>query len=328
MNPRVSVLIPTCANAVRTPLLWRALDSLLRGQDGLVLPIVAVNGSSFVPEVLDELRRRRDIRCLYVEQAGTTRARLAAREVVDTEFFGMLDDDDEYLPGGIKTQIGPFAVDPSIDVVVTNGLRRENGRDVLHFPAFSTFARNPLNSLMEWSWLNSGGALCRSDTVPPTYLEAPRSMELTYMALKMTLSRKLHFLDAPTYRWYVDGPEHLSKSKYYVEGAPEGICRMMDLNPPLRVKRRLARKYAASLHFLSDWERIDGNYRAAWRYHLKSLSSIYGIKYLPYTRHLLRLRAKTTAEFRAAQRSRGKGMVEAAGIEPASASPSQSGLHT
>src|SRR5258706_6704448 len=210
MSPRVSVIIPTCANAVRAPLLQGGLDSLLRGQDGLVLPIVAVNGSSYIPEVFDELRRRRDIRCIYVGQAGTTGARLAARGVVDTEFFGMLDDDDEYLPGGIKVQIGPFAGDPSIDVVVTNGYRRENGRDVLNFPAFWTFARNPLNSLMEWPWLNSGGVLCRSETVSPSYLEVPRSMELTYMALKMALTRKLHFLDAPTYRWYRDGPEHLS----------------------------------------------------------------------------------------------------------------------
>jgi len=97
-------------------------------------------------------------------------------------------------------------------------------------------------------------------------------------------------------------PEHLSRSKSYLEGAPEGIGRMMALNPPMRIKRRLAQKYAASLHFLSDWERADGNYRAAWRYHLKSLSSVYGVKYLPYTRRLVRLRAKPAAEFSAAER--------------------------
>jgi glycosyltransferase involved in cell wall biosynthesis len=299
MSPRVSVIIPTCANAVRAPLLQRALDSLLEDQDGLVLPVVAVNGSSYVPEVLDELRRRRDIRCLYLGQAGTTGARLAARRTVDTEFFGMLDDDDQVLPGGIKIQVGPLAADPSIDVVITNGYRRENGRDVLNFPAFPTFARDPLNSLLEWPWLNSGGILCRSETVSPDYLDVPRSIELTYMALKLALTRKLHFLDAPTYRWYRDGPEHLSRSKHYMEGAPEGIDRMLGLNPPLRIRRRLAQKYAASLHFLSDWERSDGNYRAAWRYHLKSLSSIYGVKYLPYTRRLLRVRAKSAAELHA-----------------------------
>src|SRR5262245_57512802 len=102
MNPVASIIIPTCANAARAPLLRRAIHSLLSNHDGLVLPVVAVNGSSYVPEVLDELRRRRDIRLLYLAQAGTTGARLAARKVIDTQFFGMLDDDDEYLPGGIE----------------------------------------------------------------------------------------------------------------------------------------------------------------------------------------------------------------------------------
>jgi hypothetical protein len=265
----------------------------LSNQDGLVLPVVAVNGSSYLPEVLDELRRRRDIRCLYLEQAGTTGARLAARRVVDTEFFGMLDDDDEYLPGGANVQVRPMLRDSTVDAVVTNGYRRENGEDALHFSAFSTFHRDPLNSLMDWPWLNSGGLLCRSETVSSSYLETPRSMELTYMAMKLALTKKLHFVDIPTYRWHRDAPEQLSRSKYYMEGAPYAIGSMMALDPPARIKRRLARKYAASLHSLSDWERTDGNYRAAWQYHLRSLLSLYGIKYLPYTRHLVRFSRRT-----------------------------------
>lgn len=289
MNPLVSVIIPTCANASRAPFLRRAIHSLLNEQHGLAVPVVAVNGSTYVPEVLDELKRRRDIRCLYIEQAGTTNARLAARKVIDTEFFGMLDDDDEYLPGGVRIQLEPMLRDPDVDAVVTNGYRRENGVDALHFPEFSTFHRDPLKSLMEWAWLTSGGLLCRCLTVPPRYLEVPRSMELTYMAMKLALTRRLRFVDAPTYRWHRDGPEPLSRSKYYMEGAPSGIGRMMGLDPPGRIKRHLAEKYAAALHALSDWEREEGNYRAAWQYHLRSLLSVHGIKYLPYTRHLLRL---------------------------------------
>lgn len=288
MNPLVSVIVPTCAELSRASLLWRAIGSLLNNQDGLVLPVVAVNGARYLPEVLDELRRRRDIRCIYLEEAGTMSARLAARRVIDTEFFGMLDDDDEYLPGAAKVQTGPLLADPSIDAVVTNGYRRENGRDVLNFPGFSTFQRNPLSSLMEWPWLNSGGLLCRSETVSSSYLEVPRSMELTYMAMKLALSRKLRFLDTPTYRWCRDTPEPQSRSKRYMKGAPEAISRMMALNPPTHIRRRLARKRAASLHFLSDWEKTEGNYHAAWRYHLRSLLSLHGFKYLSYTRHLVR----------------------------------------
>lgn len=289
MPPKISVIIPTCADATRASLLWRAMGSLLSDQDGLVLPVVVVNGTRYLPEALNALRRRRDIRCIYREEAGTTGARLAGRRAIDTEFFGMLDDDDEYLPGAAKIQISPLLEDPSIDVVVTNGYRRENGRDAVHFPEFSKFQLNPLRSLMDWPWLNSGGLLCRSETVSSSYLEVPRSMELTYMAMKLALSRKLRFVDTPTYRWHRDTPELQSSSKRYMEGAPEAIGRMLALNPPAEIGRLLQRKRAASLHFLSDWERTDGNYDAAWRYHLRSLLSRSGIKYFPYTRHLVRL---------------------------------------
>jgi glycosyltransferase involved in cell wall biosynthesis len=300
MSALVSIIIPTSANASRAPYLRRAIRSLVNDLRGLTLPVVAVNGSSYVPEFLDELKRRRDIRCIYLEEAGTIGARLAARKVVDTEFFGLLDDDDEYLPGGVDVQLRPMMEDPSVDAVVTNGFRCEKGEDELHFPAFATFQHDPLKSLMDWPWLNSGGLLCRSGTVSSSYLEVPRSMELTYMALKLALSRKLRFVDVPTYRWHRDAPEQLSRSKYYMEGAPEGIGRMMALDPPAGIRRRLARKYAASLHSLSDWERSDGNYNAAWRYHLRSLCSLYGIRYLPYTRHLVGFAGR--AEARASAR--------------------------
>ena len=289
MRPIVSIFIPTCANASRAPFLYRALSSLLSGQDGLVLPLVAVNGPSYMPEVLDELRSRRDIRCLHIERAGTTGARLAAREAVDTEFFGILDDDDEYLPGGILTQVQPMLMNPAIDAVITNGYRCENGEDSIHFPAFSAFHRNPLSSLMKSSWLNSGSILCRTESVPPSYLDLPDSMELTYMALKLALTKRLHFINEPTYRWHRDAPEQLSRTKRYMQGAPDGIRRMIALNPPARIQRRLARKYAASLHSLSDWERTDGNYVAAWMYHMKSLLAPSGSRYLTYSRHLMRL---------------------------------------
>ncbi|HET9251116.1 MAG TPA: glycosyltransferase family 2 protein [Candidatus Eisenbacteria bacterium] len=293
MKPIASIIIPTTANASRAPFLRRAIRSLLSGQGGLVLPLVVVNGSSYLPEFLDELRRWPDIRCLYIERAGTTGARLAARRVVDTEFFGMLDDDDEYLTGGIGSQVRPMLTDPSVDAVVANGYRCENGEDSLHYPAFSTFCRDPLSSLMEYAWLNPGSILCRTDRVPPSYLELPRSMELTYMAMKLALTRKLHFIDEPTYRWHRDVPEQLSRTKHYLEGAPDGIRRMMALNPPAHIKRSLAQKYAASLHFLSDWERADGDYRAAWRYHVKSILSPYGARYLTYSMHLVRFAPRT-----------------------------------
>jgi glycosyltransferase involved in cell wall biosynthesis len=282
-------VIPTTASTQRFPLLTRALLSLLN-QDEIVVPIVVINGSTYVPEVVESLKRRRDVRCVHLDEGGPTGARLKGRMAVDTEFFGMLDDDDEYLPGAVKIRLGALLRDQSIDVVVTNGYRRENGQDVIDFPEFSTVNSDPVGRLMDFAWLRSCGGLYRSESVSASYLDVPRSMELTYMAMRLALSKRLHFLDVPTYRWYRNSPESLSKTKFYMQGEPEAIRQMQALGPPARIERRLASKYAASLHYLSDLEMVDGNYLAAWRYHLRCLLSRYGIRYLAYTRHLFKAR--------------------------------------
>ena len=173
MKRLVSIIIPTTASAQRSPLLSRALLSLLNDQDEMVIPIVVVNGSRYVPEVLESLRRRRDIRFVHLDEGSATGARLAGREVVDTEFFGMLDDDDEYLPGAVKTRLGPLLRDESIDVVVTNGYRRDNDQDVVAFREFSTFGTDPLGHLMDYPWLNSAGGLYRTKSVGLSYFEVP-----------------------------------------------------------------------------------------------------------------------------------------------------------
>jgi len=288
MKPLVSVIIPTSAGSPRVALLWRALDSLLNNQNGLVLPIVVVNGSRYISEAVESLKRRRDIRYLYLDASGPTVARLAGRKTVDTEFFGMLDDDDEYLPAAVEIRLGPLLRDASIDVVVTNGYRQANGHEVIDFPEFSTIERDPQGRLMDFAWLRSCGGLYRTETVSAKYLDVPGSMELTYMALHLTLSRQVLTCNVPTYRWYDDSPGSLSRTQHYMQGAPQAIRQMIALNPPGGIKRRLRQKYAASLHYLSELERASGNYRAAWHHHLKCLGSTYGITYLPYTRHLVR----------------------------------------
>ncbi len=122
-------------------------------------------------------------------------------------------------------------------------------------------------------------------------------MELTYIALKLALSRTLLFLDIPTYRWHRGTPESLSETTDYKMGESEALREMLALSLPSHIRRRLEKKYSASLHSRSDFERRNGRHLAAWRYHLMSLRSRYGIAYLAYTRHLLRVaRAKDTPQ--------------------------------
>jgi glycosyltransferase involved in cell wall biosynthesis len=287
MKPLVSIIIPTAATARRAPLLLRALSSILNNQDETIVPIIVANGSKYAPEVFDSLNRRPDVRFLYLEEGSATRARLAGRKIVDTEYFGILDDDDEYLPGAVRTRLSPLRKDSSIEVVVTNGYQHENNHDAILFPAFSTFGADPLGRLMDYPWLKSGGGvLFRTASVSTSYFEVPQYLEMTYMALKLALNRKLAFVDIPTYRVYFNSPESLSATDDYLRSEPDAIRQCLALNPPTRIKRRLTQKYISSLHHISDFERAKGNYAAAWRYHVRSLLSPYGICHLSYTRHL------------------------------------------
>src|SRR5690242_6277552 len=139
MKDAISVVIPTTASAQRAPLLWRAVRSLQGTSDGEVLPIVVVNGDRYDPSILEALKRRRDIRCLYLEVGDHVEARRVGRCAVDTEFFGLLDDDDEYLSGTLQVRLEPLRRDSSLDVVITNGYRHHAGQDALQFPQLAAF---------------------------------------------------------------------------------------------------------------------------------------------------------------------------------------------
>jgi hypothetical protein len=260
----------------------------LEGQDGLLLPIVVLNGTRSSPDAVEALTRRRDIRCLWLDHGGHVDARFLGRKAVDTEFFGLLDDDDEYLPGAAQIRLRALASNPASDAVITNGYQRENGGvDILDPTDMSAFQADPLGTLMDTSWLHSAAGLFRTEQVPANYLESPRSMELTYLALKLALTRSLLFLDVPTYRWHRGTPESLSATSDYMLGEVEALRRMLTLSVPPRIRKRLRQKYSASLHCRSDFERRSGRYLAAWRFHLMSLGFRAGLCYLGYTRHLL-----------------------------------------
>lgn len=286
MKRTVSIIIATTASRQRSSLLLRALRSLEQ-QDETLVPIVVTNGPQSSSELIGSLRRMHDIRLLQLDEGNGPNARLAGRAAVDTEFFGFLDDDDEYLPGAVKMRLRPLSDDPSIDAVITNGYVVKSSQEQVAIPDFSAIPVDPLGHLMDRNWLASCAGLYRTERLPASYLQVPRFMEFTYLALNLALSRKLKFLDVPTYRIHRDSPDSLSNAMDYARSEPKAIRQMLELNPPARIKRLLLRKYASSLHSLSDSARAAGNYRAAWRYHLRSLVSPSGLRYFFYTRHLV-----------------------------------------
>jgi glycosyltransferase involved in cell wall biosynthesis len=77
MNCKFTIIIPTLA--VRQAELERAITSLL-GQTGVELvPLVVVNGDKYDPDIIRQLRQRRDIRFHQITPPGVAGARFEGR---------------------------------------------------------------------------------------------------------------------------------------------------------------------------------------------------------------------------------------------------------
>lgn len=285
----ISVIIPTTASYARRKYLAEALESL-RNQEGDVraIPVVVVNGNQFHPPLVDELKRNPTIRCLYREEGSAPHAVAAGREAVDTEFFGALDDDDICFPNSLRVRLEAFDKCPSADVVVANGYERFTHGENLIAPNLSLASRDPAQFLMKHPWMHSAAALFKTATnASDIFSEAPKMIEWTYIGLKLSITKKIEFVDEPTYAYRRGTPDELSTSRTYFVELPVAIRQMLTLDLSYEVRRLLKRKLSSGLHQLATVELRDRNLRAAWRAHFASLSSFYGLRYASYTRHLL-----------------------------------------
>ncbi len=258
-------------------------------QEGIrVDPIVVANGSDCDPDLLGALARRPDIRLLHRDEPGLASAISAGRDRVDAPYFAELDDDDWLLPGGLATRVARMVADPVVDVVVSKGFLRGRSGDVLNLPDIARCAADPLGTLMDQNWLVPCAGLYRTATIPAAFFRAmPAYLEWTYLAVQLALSTRIAFLDTPTFVYSEDTPRSLSKSREYSLHQPGAIKRVLQLPVPPPARRRLHRKYVAALHSASMTELRQGQKRAAWRWHLRTLMHPYGWRYLTYTRHLL-----------------------------------------
>lgn len=285
----ISVIVPTIASLARRTSLYAAVDSLLNQDAARILPIVVANGDRYDPELIATLKADRRIRYLYREEGNLPQAIAAGRISVDTECFGILDDDDLYLRNAAAVRLSAFHEDPSADVVVTNGFDRTNQGDTLRIDDICCMAADPALALMTFQWLPSAAAgLYRTASIGPDFFsKAPRFLEWTYVALRVALTRRIKFINTPTFVLDKRTPDSLSKSDDYLFGMPGAIAQIMSLNPPERVLRQLKRKYCAALHQVSMQALSERRLGEAWRAHMASLNSPHGLRYLSYTRHLV-----------------------------------------
>ena len=145
----ISVLMVTLCQSERRQVLLRAIDSII-GQEGVkAVPVIVVNGDRYDPSLLDELKQRPDISVLYQREASIFLARRLARESIDSAFFSMIDDDDEYLPGGLATRLDVLRADPRAAAIIGNGLVVAPDGTTPLLADVVAIRRDPIAALME-----------------------------------------------------------------------------------------------------------------------------------------------------------------------------------
>ena len=286
MPAPICVLVATLASPARAPYLRRALTSI-RAQSVPTRAIVVVNGSEADPALVDELAKAADITLLRQAEASLPAALARARAAVDSAAFAQLDDDDELLPEALALRLARLDGADCLDAVVTNGLVR-HGREERHSIAdAAAVATQPLDAMMQSNWLLPGAALFRTATIGAEFFAAaPCYLEWTYVGLRLAAERRIAVLPEATVVHYEGLEFSVDRSRACLLGRPRAFAPLLQLSLPAHIRRALRRKRGAAWHAAAERLRIDGDRRAAWAAHVRSLAAPGGLRYVAYTRHL------------------------------------------
>lgn len=117
-RPLVSTVIPT---RERPQLLRRAVESALRQTEQNIEVIVVVDGSDPATEAeLDTIGDKRLVRVSLDNAVGAAEARNVGVRAARAPWVALLDDDDEWLPHKLETQLRAAQAANGIEVVVTS----------------------------------------------------------------------------------------------------------------------------------------------------------------------------------------------------------------
>lgn len=286
--PLVSIVVPTTACASRAPALQRAIESIREAASVPVRIIAAVNGLRADEQTLAWLQSQPDVQVDYSVIPSLTGALRRGRNLVETPYFGFLDDDDEYSNRAIDKRLQVLCRDLAIDVVVSKGQRRLAGSTKEVMGGIASIEGRPLEALFELTWLCSCNGLYRAATIGPTFFEyLHERAEWTWLAFDMSRQgRRIAVLDEPTFV-INDTPDSLSKGDAYAKAYTGLFARMLGQAKNPQIRRLIQRRLAAEFHDQSVRALGKGDYRQAAQAHLRSLLIPGGMRYLGYTRRLL-----------------------------------------
>lgn len=288
MSYLVTVIIPTLARTARASELKRAVKSITSQADVSCLASVVVNGDVYDAGLLDEIGSMPGVQIHHSPRKGVSAARYHGRTLVETEYFGFIDDDDEFLPGAFTVRTRHLSQHPEVDVLITNGYQAIGGVHRIAIDRFDEYLDDPARALMVENWMHNCAGLFRTATVTPeVFTNLPNHLELTYLALRLSAQHTILRVNHPTYVIHEGAADRVSASMAYVREVPSVLEAMLRETNRDDIRHLLRERLRDNLHVAADAELTSGNRWASFRYHLKSLFLPGGLRYLPFTRHLV-----------------------------------------
>lgn len=283
----VTVIIATTCETSRRSALMNAIQSVLNQKNAATDVITVVNGNRIDTACLEQLRSMPRVQVVEQAEGSYPKAIRTGRVQVQAPFFAFLDDDDEYLPDAIAQRIAPLFVDPTLDFVASNGLRRLRGKDYIVVKRPDAVRIDPLRALALGNWLASCGGLFRTASVGIEYFDGKTAyLEWTYLAYQLASTKSMAFVDEPTFV-INDSPGSLSKSDAYAVAAAQVLRKILMLDLPGSVRCDVRKKLGRALHDIAGRKCAGGNWCQAWKYHVASLVCPGGLQYLLYSRKLI-----------------------------------------
>lgn len=282
----VSVIIPTMAVHSRSEQLKRAIKSIRLASCNTVAIIVVVNGARYDKDLCFWLSGQPDVSLHFLAEASAPKAIRRGVELVETEYYSCLDDDDEYINNAIDRRLALLASGKEIDAVISRGYRCIAGVDRPMYEHLSSVPIDPLSSLMKFNWLASCNFLFRKSSFDNDFFSDSHPFaEWTWLAFKLAMSdKRVAVLNDFSFRIH-DTHESLSKSQEYVFSYISLFKRMIDQKPPVEINAILQEKLGSAYHDAADLALRSGDIKKSLVFHFKSILQKGGYKYLPFSCH-------------------------------------------
>jgi len=283
-----TAVIASLCNDARADLLRRACDSIRAMAGGMDYSIIVVaNGSQVSPQVLSWLASRSDVRVIRLRSASHPLARRVGAELAEGEFLGFLDDDDELIADTLPLKVAEFRRQPDVDVLITDGFRIDGPEVTRIFPPAAERSSDLVETMMRAGW-GAGTVTLRNRSVDLAAFDpAFRHLEWTLTVLDLASRYRVAYLDVPTYRYYENTPNSLSKSPEHRLAAPEVWRRLSRSYAGTRYELAVRRQHGVECHHASFEYLQRGQLSDAWRFHRAALAAPGGTSFLTYSVRLM-----------------------------------------